>query len=155
MDHDKYNWNANINDSLHPLFCIFYRPLLNIPRRVKWYDFSVGTMEVNHQTHRHSDGLSASGPMFFRGFPLYGYLMTLSTPCIFYRPLWIIPRRVKWFYFSVGTMEVNHQTHRYSEGRSSSRPMFIKGFPLYSYLVMVSTPTFANFIAPCELFWVE
>ena len=70
------------NDSLHLLFCIFYGPLLNIPRRVKWYDFSVGTIEVK-QTHQYSDGLSASGPMFIRGFPLNGYLMTVSNPHLF------------------------------------------------------------------------
>ena len=31
-------------------------------------------MEVKHQIHRHSEGRSASGTMFTRGFPLYGYV---------------------------------------------------------------------------------
>ena len=70
--------------SLHPLFCIFYRPLWNVPRPVKWFDFSVDAMWVNHQNHRHSEGRSASSPMFIRGFPLDDYLMTLYNPCFAY-----------------------------------------------------------------------
>ena len=34
-------------------------------------------MEVKHQTRRHSKRRSASGPVLIRGFPLYGYLMTV------------------------------------------------------------------------------
>ena len=53
-------------------------------------------------------------------------------------------------------------THRYSEGRSASGPIVIRGFPiygyfmahftpcLYSYLMTVSIPTCAYFIARCE-----
>ena len=158
--------------------------------------------------------------MFIRGFPLYGYLMTISTPhlfmhflspvvnyyasskmiwcfqselsswniklidtlrvdrhrapclsgdspiwllndclhtyfCQFYRPLLIIPRRVKWFVFSVDTMEVKLQIHRHSKGWSASGPMFIRGFLLYGYFITVSTHIFANFITRCELFSVE
>ena len=62
----------------------------------------------------------------------------------------MIPRQVKWFEFSVGTMQVKHQIHRYSEGRSSSRPMFMRGFPLYGYLMTISTTILAYFIARCE-----
>ena len=73
------------NDSLHPLLRIFYRPLWNIPPGVKWLEVSVGTMEVNYQIHRHSEGWSASGFMCIRGFPLYGYLMSVTTPtCAYY-----------------------------------------------------------------------
>ena len=110
-----------------------------MPRRVKWFDFSVGTMEVKHQTHRYSEGRSASGPMFIRGFP---YVV-------------IIPRRIEWFQCSVGTMEVKHQTHRHSNGRSASGPMFMRGFPPYDYSMTVSTPIHEYFIARCELFRVE
>ena len=155
-------------------------------------------------THWHSEGRSASRPMFIRGFPIYGYLcndclhtyfcrflspvmyysasskmvwfFTGHYVCKCYRPLWIIPARVKWVDFSDGTVEVNHQTHWHSEVRSASRPMFIRGFPLYGYFMAlytpcfayfiarcefasssntVSTPSFANFIARCELFRVE
>ena len=88
-------------------------PLWIISAWIKFFDFWDGTVEVNHQSHWHSEVRSVSCPMFIRSFPLYGYLMTIHTYlCIFYRPLWIIPRRVKWFEFSVGTMEVKHQTHR-------------------------------------------
>ena len=125
--------------------------------------------------------------MFIRGFPLYGYLMTVSTlicvyfparcelfrvhqgfppiwffndclntyVCQFYRPLGIIPRRVKLFDLLVGTMEVKHQIHRHSEGRSTSHPMFIKGFPLYGFSMTVSTPICSFLISRCELFRVE
>ena len=72
------------NDCLHTYFCKFCRPLRITPGRVKWFDFLVDTMEVNHQIHRHSEGRSASRPMFIRGFPLYGYLMTVSTPTLAY-----------------------------------------------------------------------
>ena len=148
---------SSSNDCLNTYFCKFYRPLWIIPRRVKWFYFSVGTLEVNHQIHRHSEGQSASCPMFIRGFHLYGYLMTFSkaTGALFYRPLWIIPRRVKWLDFSVDTMEVNLQTHRYSEGLSASGPMFIRGFPLYGYFMALYTPCFAYFIARCEMFRVQ
>ena len=61
----------------------------------------------------------------------------------------------KWFDFSVGTMEVNHQIHRHSEGRSATGSMFISGSPLYGYLMTVSTPLCAFFNARCELFRVE
>ena len=88
---------------------------------------------------------------------LYGYFMTVSILicAFFYRPLWIIPRRVKWFDFSVCTIEVKHQTHRYADGQSASRPMFIRCFPLSGYLMTVSTPSFVNFIARCEWFRLE
>ena len=66
-------------DSLHPMFCIFFRPLWNVQRRIKWFEFPVGTMWVNHQNHWHSESRSASGPMFIRGFPLYGYFLALYT----------------------------------------------------------------------------
>ena len=148
-------------------------------------------MELKHQTHRHSKGRSASGPMFIRGFsymiiewlspnlflPFFspvvnyyasskmvlffsrhyggetsnssvrGWLVGIRPHayqrfppiwlfndcshtylCIFYRPLWNIPRRLKWFEFSVGTMEVIRQTHRHSKGWSASGPMFVRGF---------------------------
>ena len=52
-------------------------------------------------------------------------------------------------------MEVNHQIHRYSEGRSASGPMLIRGLPLYGYLMTVSTPILAYFIARCGLFRLE
>ena len=175
-------------------------------------------MDLKHQTHRHTKGRSASGPMFIRGFPymviewlsphlflpilspvvnysasskmvlffsrhyggetsnssvlgwlvsirphayqgfpLYGYSMTVSTLiCAFFnRPLWNISCRVKWFEFSVGTREVKHQTHRHSKGWSVSGPMYIRGFPLYYYLMTVSTPIFANVIARFEWFRVK
>ena len=64
-----------------------------------------------------------------------------------YRPLWIFPARKKWVDFSDVTVEVNHQIHWHSEVRSASCPMFIGGFPLYGYLMTVSTPCFAYFIA--------
>ena len=67
------------NDCLYTYFCQFYRPLLIIPCGVKCFGFAVGTMEVKHQSHQYSDGLSASGPMSIRGFPISGYLMTVST----------------------------------------------------------------------------
>ena len=70
--------------SLHPLFCIFYRTLWNVPRRVKRFHFSIDTMWVNHQSYLHSEGRSASSPVFIRGFPLDGYLMTLYDPCFAY-----------------------------------------------------------------------
>ena len=63
--------------------------------------------------------------------------------------------RVKWFDFAVDSMAVNHQIHWHSEGRSASGPMFIRGVPLYGYVMTVSTPTFENFSARCELFRVE
>ena len=52
-------------------------------------------------------------------------------------------------------MEVKHQTHRHSNGRLELGPIFIRGFPLYGYLMTVSTPTSANFIDRCEVFRVE
>ena len=139
------------NDCLHTYLWIDYRPLWIIPRRVQWFDISVGTTEVNYQTHRHFKGWSASGPIFIRGSPISLFNDCLHTYlCIFYRPLWIISRRVKWLYFSVGTMEVNHQSHGYPEGRSSSRPMFIRGFPLYGYLTTLHT-YFCPFYRPLWL----
>ena len=66
-------------DSLHPMFCIFYRPLWNVPLRIKRFQFLVGTMRVNHQNHWHSESRSRSGSMFITGSSLYGYLW-LSTP---------------------------------------------------------------------------
>ena len=42
-------------------------------------DFSVGTIGVKHQNNLYSESRSASGPMFNRGFPLYGYLLTVYT----------------------------------------------------------------------------
>ena len=144
------------NDCLHTYLSIFYRPLWIILRRVKWFDFSVSTIEVKHQTHRYADGQSASRPnalskMFWFFSQYYGVEISnslvigllvgirphvhqgflpiwLLNDClhtylwIFYRPLWIIPRRVKWFEFSVGTMEVKHQTHRL---------LFVKKCPLF------------------------
>ena len=142
---------------LHTYLCIFYRPLWISSRRVKWFEFSVGTLEVKHQTHWHSKGRSASGPCLSGVFPpiwlindcLHTYL------CIFYRPLGIITRRIKWFDFSVGTMEVKYQTHWYSDGKSASGTIFIRGFPLYGYLMTVSTLICLFFITRCELFCDE
>ena len=84
-------------------------------------------------------------------------LMILSTPCYAYfiARCYIYSASSKWYDFLVGTMEVNHQTHRHSDGLSASGPMFIRGFPLYGYLMTVSTSAFANFFARCELFCVE
>ena len=116
---------------------------------------------------RHYGGETSNSPVlgwlvgiklhFYQGFPpiwlfndcLYTYL------CLFSRPLRIIPRRIKWFDFSVGTMEVKHLTHRYSEGRLASGPMFIRGLPLYCYFMALYTPCFAYFIARCAMFRVE
>ena len=138
------------------IFSFFYRPLWIIPRRVKWFEFSVGTMEVKHQTHRHSKGWSASGPMFIRGFPLYGYFMTVSTP-IFANLSPVVN------YSSSGKMVWIFSRHYGGETSNSStllgsigiRPHVYKGFLLYGYFMAVSTPIFANFIARCELFRVE
>ena len=47
-------------------------------------------------------------------------------------------------------MEVNYQIHRHSEGRSALGFMCIRSFPLYGYLMTVSTPTCAYYIARCE-----
>ena len=96
-------------------------------------------------------------PHVYQGFPpIWFFNDCLHTYfCQFYRPLWIIPRRVKLFDLLVGTMEVKHQIHRHSEGRSTSRPMFIRGFPLYGFLMTVSTPICSFLIARCELFRVE
>ena len=35
---------------------------------------------MKHQNNRHSEGRTASGSMFIRGSPLYGYLLTVYTP---------------------------------------------------------------------------
>ena len=86
--------------------------------------------------------------------------MTVSTPifaslnskCGLFQG--IIPGRVKWFDFLLDT-DVNHQIYRHSEGGSASRPMFIRGVPLYGYLMTVSIPTLAYFIARCELFYID
>ena len=43
-------------------------------------DFSVGIVGVKNQNNRHSEDQSTSGTMFIRGFPLYGYLLTVYTP---------------------------------------------------------------------------
>ena len=110
-------------------------------------------MEAKNQTHRYSEGRSASDPMYiYQGFPpvrlFYGPLHPLF--CIFYRPLWKVPRRVKWFDFSVDAKWVNHQNNRHSEGRSASDPMFIRGFHLDGYLMTPYTSFFAYFIARCN-----
>ena len=117
------------------LFCKFYRPLWNVPPRVKWFDCAVDTMWMNHQNHRHqAPCLSGVSPIWLFKDSLHPLF------CIFSCPLWIIPTRVKWLDFSVGTMEVNYQIDQHSEGRSASGLMCIRGFPLYGYLMTVSTP---------------
>ena len=106
------------NDSQYTLFFIFYRPFWIIPPLVKLFDFSVSTMEVNHQIHRHSEGRSASGSMFIRGFPLHGYLMTVSTPtCVYLSPV------------------VNYSFTRLYGGESSNSSAFRRsiGIGLYIY----------------------
>ena len=144
-------------DCFHTFLRIFYRPLWIIPRRVKWFEFSVGTKggeTSNSLALWRSIGIR---PHVYQGFPhiclfndcLHTYL------CKFYIPLWIIPRWVKWFDFSVGPLEVKHQTHRYFSGRSASGPMFIRGFPLYGYFMALYTPCFAYFIARCEMLRVK
>ena len=60
------------------MFYIFYRPLWNVPHRIKWFEFSFGTMWVNHQNHWHSESRSRSGSMFITGSHLYGYLWLLT-----------------------------------------------------------------------------
>ena len=45
---------------------------------VQWFDFSVDTMEL------FSEGRSSSSPIFIRGLPVYGYLLTFYTPIILY-----------------------------------------------------------------------
>ena len=75
--------------------------------------------------------------------------------CLFYPTSWIIPRRVTWFKFSFCIMEVKRQSHRYSEGRTASGTMFIRGFPLYRYFMALYTLYFANFIALCEMLRLE
>ena len=89
------------NDVLHIYFCQFYRPLWIILRRVKWFDFSVGTIEAKHQTHRYSEWFVGISPHVYQGFPLIWLFNDCLHPnlWIFYCPLWIIPRRVKWFDF--------------------------------------------------------
>ena len=68
------------NDRLHTYFVNFLLPVVNYSASSK----TVGTVEVKHQTHWHSEGRSASGLMLIRGFFPYGYLMTVSTPiCAF------------------------------------------------------------------------
>ena len=89
--------------------------------------------------------------MSIMGFLLYSYLMAVH----FFSPVVNYSASSKRLGFSVGTMEVKHQTYRHSDGLSASSPMFIRGFPLYGYLMTISTPTSANFIARCELFRVE
>ena len=53
----------------------------------------------------------SSCPMFIRGFPLYGYLLTVYTPI---------------FAYFIARCE-----------RSTSSPNFIRGFPLYGYFLTV------------------
>ena len=67
-----------------PLGSQILSPVVKSLPRVKWFDYSVDTMWMNYQNHRHSEDRSASGPIFIRGFPLDGYLMTLYTPCCAY-----------------------------------------------------------------------
>ena len=111
------------NDSPH-LFLHFYRPLWIIPRRVKWFEFSVGTMEVKHQTLRLLRMVCRHQARVYQGYlPIWLFNHCLITyQCIFYRSLWIITRRVKWFVFSVGTMNLKYQSHR---------RFFVKNFPLF------------------------
>ena len=59
------------------LLCGFiFSPGVKYPASNKILD----TMEVKFQSHLHSDGRSTSSPLFVRGFPIHGYLMTVFTP---------------------------------------------------------------------------
>ena len=50
--------------------------------------------------------------------------------------------------FLVDTMEVTPLPNIQSEGRSASRPLFIKGFPIFGHFYPVYTPILAYLIRP-------
>ena len=52
-------------------------------------------------------------------------------------------------------MGMKHQNHRYPEGQQTLPSIFIWGFPLYDYLMTVSTLIYAYLIARYELSRVE
>ena len=88
--------------------------------------------------------------MFIRGFSLYCYLMTVSTPHLFVHflsPVVNYSASSKLVWFLVGTMDVKHQTHRHSKGRSASGPMFIRGFP-YMVIEWLSPHLFLPILSP-------
>ena len=100
-------------------------------------------MEVEHQTHRCSEDRSGLGPMFIRGFSLYGYFMALYTPYFAYfiarfPPPFRTQTTTVWAYGT--TVWVNSPvTTRWVLENNFKSPMLITGFPLHPFITQTTT----------------
>ena len=118
----------------------------------------------------HSEGRSASGPVFIRGSPLFGHFHTVYITSFaylvarfiilrplfshFYTPIfaylvarWIMFRLIRVQHFSVGTMGVSPLQNMHPEVSSVSRPMFIRGSFLFGHFYTVIALILAYLVA--------